>query len=103
MVTSHIFAKYVLETNMPLKCYICQLLYVQKSENYDSIYTLQTQCNQQCHHKHLYTYIPAYWHTPMNKYVCHIVCVHPNALIMYSTCGPHITAYRCLKKKQVSQ
>ena len=37
--TSHIITKYVPETNMPLKCYICQLVHVQVSNNYDSIYT----------------------------------------------------------------
>ena len=37
--TSDIIPKYVPETNMPLKCYICQLLQVQISDNYVSIYT----------------------------------------------------------------
>ena len=37
---SHIIAKYVPETNLSLKCHICQLLHVQISNNYVSTYTL---------------------------------------------------------------
>ena len=38
-VTSCITAKYVPETNMPLQYQICQLVHVQTSDNYITIYT----------------------------------------------------------------
>ena len=37
--TPNIIAKYVPETNMTLKCHICQLVHVQIWDNYVSIYT----------------------------------------------------------------
>ena len=66
--TSDIVAKYVQETNMPLKCHIYQLHYVQISEN--SVST--THHNQKCLHRHWYTYISHYWHMSLNKYASHI-------------------------------
>ena len=40
----------------------------------------------------LYTYISHYWHVVLKKYTWHLSCVCPTALILYSTCRPHITA-----------
>ena len=43
-------------------------------------------------------YISHYWHMPLNKYSFHIIYVCPTALILQSTCRPHINVHTNLQK-----
>ena len=52
---------------------------------------IRTHHNQQCDHKHWYTYFSHYWHRSLNKYVSHIVHVCSSALLLQSTYRPYIT------------
>ena len=64
------------------------------------IYFTWIYCNQQCNHMNWYTYISNYWHMPLNKYAWHMTHVCPTALIMLSTCWPHITVYISQNQQQ---
>ena len=56
------------------------------------IYLIWIHYNQQYDLEHWYMYISHYWHMSLNKHAYHIKHVCPTALILYSTCRPHITA-----------
>ena len=67
--------------------------YVDITQLCQYIYLIWIQSNQECHHKHWYTYISHYWQMSLNKYACHIICVFPNTLLLYSIYRPHIPVH----------
>ena len=58
------------------------------------IYLIWTQCNQQCHHKHWYTYISHHWHSTPSKYAHYISYACPITPLLWSTYRLYVTAYK---------
>ena len=78
-------------SQMPHISYKSQLVFVQMSGPFFSIYTSYqlTAINIATRSLAIHT-CPHFWHMPLNKYA--FTYVHAIALILYSTCRPHITA-----------
>ena len=57
------------------------------------IHLIWTQCNQQCHQKHRYTYISHYWCMPQSRFASCIGYVSITAVLQWSTCRLHFTAH----------
>ena len=89
----HALSIYVPTTNMSLKCHICQLIHVHILDNYLRILiSYEPLRNQQCDQQDCYTYIPHYWHIPLNKYDCQNGYVCYTARLMQSTQTSHLCA-----------
>ena len=91
---NHICANNKYVPQMPQICHMCTW------DNCQYIYPIWTQCNQQCHNKHWYTYISHYWHIPLSLYAYHITYISTTALLQ-STYTLHTTAYVTTTNNQV--
>ena len=69
---------------MPITSYADEITLV-------SIPTYMNPKNEKCDQAHLHTYIPHYWHMPLNKYTCQIAHICPITLLQ-SIYRPHIPA-----------